>query len=76
MDVIEQWVTELVARLRDCEVERCKLQSRLAVSEDEVRRLSEACQQINILQTTMNRLEQDVLLLVLCCFLILLLLSV
>ena len=61
MDQIEQCVTELVGRLRDCEVERCGLQSQLTASGQEVRRLREACQQINVLQTTVKRLE-DVLL--------------
>ncbi|XP_062506024.1 coiled-coil domain-containing protein 171-like isoform X2 [Corticium candelabrum] len=59
MDVVEEHVTELLGRLRDCEVERSKLRLQLSSSEDELGRLSEACQQINILQTTMKRLEQD-----------------
>ncbi len=61
MDVVEEHVTELLGRLRDCEVERSKLRLQLSSSEDELGRLSEACQQINILQTTMKRLEQDVM---------------
>jgi chromosome segregation ATPase len=59
MDQIELCVTELLGRLHDCEVERCGLQSRLTDSDQELKRLREACHQINVLQTTVKRLENS-----------------